>query len=82
MHFFPFLLKWRHSYFILAKHTHNSQSSEGTASQKHCFKFPAHTEETKVLEVGEEPTSTVIVTYQPEQFCLIEYGDTSKLLEP
>lgn len=32
MHFFPFLLKWRHSYSILAKHIHNSQSS-----RRHCF---------------------------------------------
>ena len=47
--FFPPILKWRDSYSTLAKHTLNSQSSEGTVSQKQSFKFPAYTEVTKAL---------------------------------
>lgn len=50
MHFFPSYPDMKGFLFsILAKHTFNSQSSEGTASQKHSFKFPAYTEVTKAL---------------------------------
>lgn len=49
MHFFP-LLFWNEEILIpFWPNTFNSQSSEGTASQKQSFKFPAHTEVTKAL---------------------------------